>query len=84
MVNLPVYDFTAKKKFPSKIPASDYAVIKLKKFDNFEVVVMIDEKNGGITVSYDDSALGPAERLEIEKEIETIISDEMNKIWEED
>jgi hypothetical protein len=72
------------KRFPKKIPASDYAVIKLKKFKNFEVLVMVDEKNGGISVSYDDSALGPADRLDIQKEIETIISSEMNKIWEED
>jgi hypothetical protein len=72
------------KKFPNKIPEGDYAVIKLKKFKNFEVLIMVDEKNGGISVSYDDSDLGPADRLEIQKEIETIISSEMNKIWEED
>jgi hypothetical protein len=73
------------KRFPTKLrTGEDYAIIKLKKFKNFEVLVMIDEKNGGITVSYDDSKLGPADRLDIQKEIETIISSEMNKIWEED
>ena len=71
-------------QFPKKIPASDYAIIKLEKFDNLEVAVMVDEKNGGISVSYEDAHLSPAKRRDVHKEIETIISDEMKKIWEED
>jgi len=77
--------FPAKtNRFPNKVLPDEYAIIKLEKFNNLEVLVMIDKKEGGITVSYDDSGLGPADTLDIKKEIETIISSEMKKIWEED
>ena len=71
-------------RFPNKVSTDEYAVIKLKKFKNLEVVIMTDEKNGGIAISYDDSGIGPADRLDIKKEIEAIVSQEMGKIIKED
>jgi hypothetical protein len=64
------------------VKPDEYAIIKLSKFDNLDVVIMVDAQNGGITISYDDSGLSPADRQIIDDEIETIVSSEMNKIWE--
>jgi hypothetical protein len=71
-------------QIPNKISTNEYAIIKLKKFNDFEVAIMADKKNGGITISYDDSGLNPEDRRGVMAEIETIISGEMSKIIEEE
>lgn len=72
------------RQIPTKLSDDDYAVIKLKKFDNLEVAIMFDEENGGMAISYEDAHLDPATKAKVEKEIETIISSEMDKIQEEE
>lgn len=83
--NAPVYDFTAKVKrqVPTKLADDCYAVIKLSKFDNLEVAIMADDENDGIAISYEDAHLDSETKARVEAEIQSIISDEMNKVMGE-
>lgn len=65
---------------PATISPEDYAIIKLKKFNNLPVVIMIDKTNGGITISYDDAHLDAPTKNEIFNEINDIISTEFERI----
>jgi siroheme synthase (precorrin-2 oxidase/ferrochelatase) len=79
---LRIFPKKTKKTFPNKAHVKDCAVIKLKKFKNLPVAIIVD--NGGLSVSYDTTGLSPADCLGIKNEIETIISVEMDKIIEEE
>lgn len=85
MWNAPAFNFTpTKRQVPTKLADDCYAVIKLSKFDNLEVAIMADvEANGGIAISYEDAHLDPATKAKVEAEIQSIISNEMNKVMGE-
>lgn len=68
---------------PETVLPEDYAIIKLKNFDNLPVLIMADKSNGGIAISYDDSHLSETKKLEIKQEINTIISSEFERIQED-
>jgi hypothetical protein len=69
---------------PKKLSDDSYAVIKLKKFDDLEVAIMFDEVNGGMAISYEDAHLDSIVKQQVESEIQTILSEEMDKIEEDD
>lgn len=69
-----------KSNFPTQLSGDDYAVIKLKKFNNLQVAILVDHNNGGIAVSYEDAHLDAGTKQEVAKEINAIISDEIDKI----
>lgn len=68
------------KQIPDKVSPDDYAIIKLARFDNLPVVIMADKTNGGISISYDDKHLDPDTKLQVEEEIQMIISQQWEKI----
>lgn len=65
---------------PTSVSIGDYAIIKLKKFDNLAVVIMADKINGGISISYDDSQYDEPTKLAIHQEVQAIISNEFERI----
>jgi hypothetical protein len=73
-----------RRTLPKSLSDDDYVVIKLKKFDDLEVAIMFDEKNGGMAISYEDGHLDSVVKQQVESEIQTIISEEMNQIEEGD
>jgi len=44
---------------------------------------MVDKENGGIAVSYEDMHLDAGTKIDVENEIRSIISDEIDKIINE-
>ena len=68
---------------PTSVSIGDYAIIKLKKFDNLAVVVMIDKLNGGIAISFDDSQYDEPTKMAIHREIQAIITKEIERILED-
>ena len=70
---------TVKSKFPTEVADDDYAVIKLRNFDNLQVLIMVDKKNGGLAISYEDKHLDEAEKALVKDQIASIISNEMEK-----
>ncbi len=68
------------RKPPTSVSIGNYAVIKLKKFDNFPVVIMVDKHNGGISISYNDSQYDEPTKIAIHQEVQTIISNEFERI----
>lgn len=69
-----------KPSLPSNISSDEYAIIKLKKFNNLEVAIMADKINGGIAVSYEDQHLSAAEQEAVKRELNAIISNEMENM----
>jgi hypothetical protein len=45
---------------------------------------MADDDNDGIAISYEDAHLDPATKAKVEAEIQSIISNEMNKVMEDE
>jgi hypothetical protein len=45
---------------------------------------MFDEVNGGMAISYEDAHLDSIVKQQVESEIQTILSEEMDKIEEDD
>lgn len=80
---LRILGIAGKRKFPSKVTPDDCAIIKLKNFDNLEVIILADKINGGLAISYNDSHLSPVERQDVQDEIETIISEMESTIRKE-
>ncbi len=68
-----------KKKFPELLN-DDCCIIKLSKFNNLPVAVIFDQDNGGIAISYEDKHLDEVTKMQVEKEIQEIISTELDKI----
>jgi len=73
-----------KPSLPTRLSSNDYSIIKLKKFDNLQVAVMVDKENGGIAISYEDIHLDAGTKIDVENEIQAIISEELYKLIEGD
>ena len=69
-----------KPSLPTKLSSDEYAIIKLKRFDNLEVAIMADKINGGIAVSYEDQHLSAEDQEKVKQEIQAIISNQMENM----
>ena len=69
---------------PEKINPDDFAIIKLKKFDNLPMVIMADKENGGLAISYEDKHLDEPTKMLVQEEINAIISLELERLQNAD
>ena len=71
-------------KVPATVKPEDYAIIKLKKFDDLSVVIMADKVNGGLSVTYEDKHLPPETQEAVKREIQEIISQQFEEVTNAD